>query len=98
MNILDAQSKDASRARAAIMGLLSRGAHIKAFYGVGDRRGWRDFHLVIGDRRYEANRTVLMGIAESGKVTFVDDCKSGFICFCCPNLSMKGKAYTNESC
>ena len=92
MNILDAQSKDTQRARTAVVGLLSRGAYIKAVYG---RNGgnWRDFHLIIDGQRSEANLTALKGIAESGKATIVGGPEDGFVCFYADNLSMKGRFY-----
>ena len=96
MTILDAQLKDARRARAAIVGLLSRGAYIKAFYKVGSQ-DWRDYHLITDGRRHEANQAVLKGIAESGKATIIDNYKKGFTCFYAPNLSLKGRAYVDES-
>lgn len=96
MTILDAQSKDIRRARVAVIGLMSRGAHIKAFYKVGDQ-DWGDFHLIIDGRRHEANQIILIGIAESGKATIVDNHRAGFVCFYAPNLSMKGRAYVDES-
>lgn len=97
MTILDAQSKDAPRARTAIMGLLSRGAYIKASNNLNGR-SWGDFHLVISGQRHEANRIVLKGIAESGKVTIVNYCKEASTRFYGSNLSMKGRYYTNEDC
>lgn len=81
MNIQDAQSKDAPRARVAIIGLLSRGAYIKAFRGGASGRSWTDYHLIIDGQRYEANRAALKGVAESCKTTIVDNCKGGFVCF-----------------
>lgn len=96
MTILDAQSKDTRRARVAIMGLLSRGAYIRALYKCGSR-DWRDYHLIINSQRHEANKIILKGIAESGKATIVDDHKKGFVYFYAPNLSIKGRTYVNES-
>ena len=96
MTILDAQSKDTRRARVAVIGLLSRGAYIKAFYKRGSQ-DWRDLHLVIDGQRYEANRIVLKGIAESGKTTIVDNRRAGFVCFYASNLSIKGRAYILKS-
>ena len=95
MTIIDAQSKDTRRARAAITGLMSRGAYIKAFYKVGGQ-DWRDYHLIVDGQRYEANWIVLKGIAESGKTTIVDDRRAGFARFYATNLSWKGRAYINE--
>lgn len=92
MTTLDAQSKDAQKARIAIIGLLSRGAYIKAFHEPNGR-GWKDFHLIIDGQRHEGNRTVLLGIAESGKATIIDNRKGGFVCFHATNLSMKGRHY-----
>ena len=92
MTILDAQSKNTSRARAAIVGLMSRGAYIKAFYGRDDRN-WKDHHLVIDGQRHEANKIILKGIAESGKATIIDDHTGGCICFYGSNLSARGKSY-----
>lgn len=92
MTTLDAQSKDARYARSAIMGLLSRGSCIKAFYN-HNGRSWSDFHIVVKGQRHEANQTVLKGIAESGKATIVDDQAKGFVCFTAPNLSFNGKFY-----
>lgn len=96
MTIIDAQSKDTRRARAAITGLMSRGAYIKAFYTRG-HQDWKDFHLIIDGQRYEANKRVLKGIAESGKATIIGDREKGFVCFYATNLSIKGRAYANES-
>ena len=96
MTILDAQSKDIRRARTAIMGLMSRGAHIKAFY---KRRGqgWGDLHLIIDGQRHEANQVILKGITESGKTTIVGSREAGFVCFHATNLSIRRRAYVNES-
>ena len=96
MTILDAQSKDTRRARTAIMGLLSRGAYIKAFYKRGSQ-DWKDLHLIIDGQRCEANKIVLKGIAESGKASIIDDREKGFVCFYAANLSMRRRAYVNES-
>jgi len=96
MTILDAQSKDTQRARVAVIGLLARGAHIKAFYGLNGG-GWEDFHLTINDQRHEANQCVLKGIAESSKATITDDQEKGFVCFYATDLIIKGRNYANES-
>ena len=96
MTIIDAQSKDTRRARAAITGLMSRGAYIKAFYKVGGQ-DWRDYHLIIDGQRYGANWIVLKGIAESGKTTIVNNREEGFVCFYGSNLSARGKSYAPKS-
>ncbi|KKL67801.1 hypothetical protein LCGC14_2131320 [marine sediment metagenome] len=96
MDTLDAQSENTQHARVAIVGLLSRGAYIRASKTRG--RGWGGFHLVINGQRHEANKEVLRGIAESGKATITDDHDEDFVCFTAPNLRIKGRFYAYESC
>jgi len=78
--------------KGAILDLIKRGAYIKAYYNQVGRR-WIDFHIIYNGQRYEANQTILLGIAESGKVTIVDDRKGGYVCFHSPSLKVTSRKY-----